>query len=168
MRNAFQQQGELGQEVDFGPQLTPKAYYVSPNEGRKELTERDHRRNEGVDRLFASVRPGVPIDADPTEMRTEAMALSVCMEKLLARLGVGDSPWVTELANRWPEVVGAEVAALCRPGKWDSTRRILYLYVDNATTLFELRRSKLRIVERKIRAFAPEHGIVAVRFMQQA
>jgi hypothetical protein len=146
-------------------------YYVYPSkkrgEGRQQLTERDIKRNKGVDRLFDSVRPGVPIDADPPETRVEALSMSTCMEGVLSKLGVGASPWVQRLTDNWSELVGETAAQVCRPGKWDSERKILYIYVGSASKLFELQRTKTRIFERKIREFAPEYKLAAVRFMQQ-
>lgn len=146
-------------------------YYAYParrqGEGRRQLTERDIKRNEGVDRLFDSVRPGLPIDADPPEMHADPIALSSCVEKLLGKFGVGRSPWVNRLSEHWAEVAGEDVAAVSRPGKWDSERRILYVYVDNAQKLFELQRTKTRMIESRIRTFSPEQKVAAVRFMQQ-
>ena len=130
------------------------------------LTPRDVARNQGVEKLFSARIPGLPIDADPSETRTEAQTISNSVEDLLRRLGIQQSPWLDQLLEKWNTLVPPEVSQFATPGKWDSERRILYLYVQSSTKLFEIRRKYLRQIETSVRAFAPDKQIRQVRLMQ--
>ena len=130
------------------------------------LTPRDVARNQGVEKLFSARIPGLPIDADPSETRTDPQTMSNCVEDLLRRLGIRQSPWLDQLLEKWNTLVPPEVSQFATPGKWDSERRILYLYVQSSTKLFEIRRKYLRAIETSVRAFAPDKQIRQVRLMQ--
>jgi hypothetical protein len=55
----------------------------------------------------------------------------------------------------------AEVVAKTRPGKLENG--ILYVYVPNSMQLFDLRRSRLPLIEQAVRRFAGDDRIRAVR-----
>ena len=159
--------------ADFGE--SPPAFDGRPNEAdfrpastsvRLQATPRDLARSRAVKRLFDRVIPGLPIDADPAELRQEPEPLSALIEKALKRLNIAESPWLDELAQAWPQLVPADVAKASRPGKWD--HGILYVYVCSSMRLFEIRRAHLKRIEQAVRAFAGDDRVKHVRLMVNA
>jgi hypothetical protein len=131
---------------------TPEAYYAHTGGGRNELTPRDIARNQGVDRLFDAITPGLPIDVDPGETHADPQRISDTVEALVKKLRLSASPWIDELTAAWPKLVPPEVSKFAYPGKWDDG--ILYIYVSNSVHLFEIRRVYQRKIEAAIRGFA--------------
>ena len=146
-------QEEQGQEEEIWIPR-PSDFYAHTSSKRRTLTENDLLRNAGVDRLFNSLIPGLPIDTDPTEIRTQAEQICHPLEKILKKLKINCSPWIDELTAAWPMILPAEIAKYTSPGKWD--QGILYIYVSSSLRLFEIRRMYLKKIEQTIRGFAQE------------
>lgn len=151
---------------DYTPSADEDAFCVTPNPARRALTPRDIERNRHVKTLFDRIVPGLPIDADPPELRRDAEPFSAIIEKTLKRLKIDASPWLDELAGAWPSLVPPEIARVARPGKWDNG--ILYVYVTNSVKLFELRRTQLKRIEQAVRAFAGDDRVKQVRLLVDA
>ena len=155
---------ESAGETPFFEAESPRC--LTPNSKRPKLTASDERYNRGVEALAAHAIPGLPIDADPHETHSDAQPLASCVEALVKRLGLGQSPWLERLRAEWPKLVGEELASSVVPGKWDPERKILYLHVKSATKLFEYRRTKQRELEAAVRAAAGDIVVRAVHLMQ--
>lgn len=146
---------------------TPADFYARTNTARRSLTENDQKRNAGVDHLFQVITPGLPIDTDPSETRTEASALAAPIDAILKRLKINANPWLEELAAAWTTIFPPEISSCTAPGKWD--QGILYIYVTSSIRLFELRRTKWKYIEETIRTFAGDRiRIRQVRLMVNA
>ena len=156
--------GAENADEPFAP--TPEAYYARTGGGRNELTSRDIARNQGVDRLFNAVTPGLPIDVDPEETHADPQRISDTVEALVKKLHLAASPWIDELTASWPKIVPPEVSNFAYPGKWDNG--ILYIYVTSSLQLFELRRQHLKRIEQAVRAFAGDGRVKHVRLMVNA
>ncbi|MBP5226492.1 MAG: DUF721 domain-containing protein [Kiritimatiellae bacterium] len=142
----------------------PETYYAHPHGKRKVLTANDLKRNAGVSRLFDAITPGIPIDTDPSEIRTEAERIAQPIETLLKKLNIDASPWIADLAEAWPTLVPEAVARYTVPGKWD--QGILYVYVSSSMRLFEIRRQHLKTIEEAVRRFAGDRfRVKQVRLM---
>lgn len=145
----------------------PDDFYAHTSAKRRELTENDRKRNAGVDKLFDSIIPGLPIDTDPSETRTQAVQLSQSIESLLKKMNINSSPWIDDLTAEWTKLVPEAVSKYAYPGKWD--QGILYIYVSSSIHLFEIRRMYLRKIEQSIRAFAKDRvKIRQIRLMVNA
>jgi hypothetical protein len=106
----------------------------------------------------------LPEDADHPGRRREPAAMRTLVEATLRRLKLPDlQMWREELAQVWPRIVPAEMAAHVRPGKWE--QGVLYLYAANNTRLFEFRRAHLRAVETRLRAQFGAARLKQVRVM---
>ncbi|MBP5321080.1 MAG: DUF721 domain-containing protein [Kiritimatiellae bacterium] len=146
------------------PIADPETFYAHPSRKRKTLTPNDLKRNAGVDRLFDAITPGLPIDTDPAEIRTEAQRIAQPIEDLLKKLKITASPWIDDLAEAWPALLPEAVTRHTVPGKWDNG--ILYVYVSSSMHLFEIRRSYLKTIEEAVRRFAGDRFTVKqVRLM---
>ncbi len=93
--------------------------------------------------------PEMPADADPPARRREPAKLARALTRIMRHYRLQDSSVMDALLAAWPEVAGGEWRGRVRPGKYDGG--ILYLYVSNSATIFELRRFKLRQLEESIR-----------------
>lgn len=140
-----------------------ESFLIKPSRARRQLTRRDQEYNDGVQRLFERVTPGLPVDGDTIELRREADAIGTVVEAALKRLNVNFSPWLEELREAWPGLVGEEVAAVARPGKVENG--ILFVYVTTSLKLFELRRFHLREIEKAVDEFGGDQQIRQVRLM---
>lgn len=149
--NSFKKEQESEDEVYIPG---PNDFYAHTSARRRKLTENDRKRNAGVDKLFDSIIPGLPIDTDPPEARTGAVQLSQSIESLLKKLNINSSPWIDDLTAEWTRLVPEAVSKYAYPGKWD--QGILYIYVSSSIHLFEIRRMHLRKIEQSIRAFAKD------------
>ena len=160
--SSFSETDEAGWAEESPP--SPEDFYARPAGRRKELTENDLKRNRGVDKLFDVMIPGLPIDTDPSEMRTCEQQIAAPLENLLKRLNLGVSPWIEELAAAWIDILPPEVTEFTRPGKWENN--ILYVYVTSSMRLFEIRRAYQRQIEQAVRKFAGDRFTVRqVRLM---
>ncbi|MBQ9430528.1 MAG: DUF721 domain-containing protein [Kiritimatiellae bacterium] len=142
--------GEEGWREELPP--SPEDFYARPIGKRRELTDNDRKRNQGVDKLFEVMIPGLPIDTDPSETRTSEQQIAQSIEKLLKRLDLGVSPWIGELTEAWTKILPPEVTDFTRPGKWEND--ILYVFVTSSVRLFEIRRAYLKNIERAVRDLA--------------
>jgi hypothetical protein len=89
------------------------------NRGRWEVT-RERCRLEDTE-------PPCP-DASP--------ALAGAVRRVMQRLGLDALHWLNEMETEWGELVGPDVAAHTRPGRFDRGR--LTIYVDSPVWLQEL------------------------------
>lgn len=94
----------------------------------------------------------LPFDRDITANRRKETTLAPAIEAVLKRLQIEGTPWFDALIERWQQVAAPEIAACTRPVKWE--RGTLYLEVTGSTKLFELRRFKLREIEKAAREAA--------------
>ena len=140
-------------------------YTVKPK-SRRQLTERDIERNRRVGELFRRVVPGLPIDTDPPETRQDPETFSVVVEKILKRLNIQESPWLNDLNRAWPTLVPPDVARVARPGKF--VDGILFIFVTSSIKLSEIRRTRLRDIERVVRDFPGGDRVRQVRLMINA
>jgi len=148
---------------DFSFVSNENAFQVAPNPIRRTLTSRDVEHNQRVSKLFDDVMPGLPIDADPPQLRPAVTPFSEVIEATLKRLNIQASPFLDDLAENWGSLLPPDIAKLTRPGKWENN--ILYVYVPSSLHLFELRRTALRQIEDAVRAFAGETLVRQVRLM---
>jgi len=65
-------------------------------------------------------------------------AIGDIIPKLMKRLGLEDTHWLTLLAEEWQEMVGEAVARHTRPGRLEN--KDLVVFVDNSAWLSELSR----------------------------
>lgn len=152
---------EAPEDFSFVP--NEHAFQVAPNPIRRTLTPRDVEHNRGVSKLFDTVMPGLPIDADPPQIRPAVTPFSEVIEVTLKRLNIQASPFLDTLAEKWESLLPPAIAKLTRPGKWENN--ILYVYVPSSTHLFELRRTALKQIEETVRTFAGETLVRQVRLM---
>jgi hypothetical protein len=150
----------------FTPPPSEDDYAVKPSAKRREPTEGDRARNRGVAKLFARVKPGIPIDAGAAELRYDPPPFAALVERVLKKLNIQESPWMDELNRAWPALVAPGVARDARPGKFADG--ILFVFVTSSVRLFELRRSSLRDIERAVRAFPGGERVRQVRLMVDA
>ena len=141
-------------------------YTANPTEGRKQPTPRDIERNRRVGELFNRVIPGLPIDPDLPELRQDPEPFAQLIERTLKHLNIDESPWLDDLNRAWPTLLPPEVTQSARPGKFADG--ILYIYVTSSVKLFELRRTRLRDIERIVRAFPGGDRVRHVRLMVNA
>jgi hypothetical protein len=152
---------EAPEDYSFVPH--EHAFQVVPNPIRRTLTPRDVEHNRGVSKLFDTIMPGLPIDADPPQTRPTVTPFSEVIEATLKRLNIQASPFLDTLAEKWDSLLPPAIAKLTRPGKWENN--ILYVYVPSSMHLFELRRTALRQIEETVRTFAGETLVRQVRLM---
>ena len=150
----------------FDAPLSENDFTAKPTEGRRQLTPRDIERNRRVDELFHRVVPGLPIDPDLPELRQDPEPFSLLVERTLKHLKIDESPWLDDLNRAWPALVPPDVAQAARPGKFADG--ILYIYVTSSVKLFELRRTRLRDIERIVRAFPGGDRVRHVRLQDNA
>lgn len=101
---------------------------------------------------------GLPVDYDAPEGRKEYTNLAPVLETILKRFNINAQPRIMELAKAWPKLFPPEIAGITRPVKWEAPT--LYVEVDGSTKLFELRRFKLRAMEKTVREFAaPDYDV---------
>ena len=150
----------------FDAPLSQDDFTAKPTEGRRQLTSRDIERNRRVDELFHHVVPGLPIDPDLPELRQDPEPFTLLIERTLKHLKIDESPWLDDLNRAWPTLVPPDVAQSARPGKFADN--ILYIYVTSSVKLFELRRIRLRDIERIVRAFPGGDHVHHVRLMVNA
>ena len=151
---------------DFSFAPSEDYFQVVPNPIRRELTPRDIEHNQRVSKLFDTVMPGLPIDADPPQIRPTMTPFSEVIEATLKRLNIQASPFLDNLAEQWDSLFPPAIAKLTRPGKWENN--ILYVYGPSSMHLFELRRTALKQIEETIRTFAGEPLVRQVRLMVDA
>jgi hypothetical protein len=152
--------------VDLDAAPSESDFTVKPNAWHRNLTEEERARNSRVADFFNRVKPGLPIDADVPELRREPVPFSVLVEKILRKLNISESPWLDDLNRAWPALVAPDVAQAARPGKFADG--ILFVYVTSSVKLFELRRSRLRDIERVVHGFPGGEGVRQVRLMVNA
>jgi len=148
---------------DFSFVPSEGVFKVVPNPIRRTLTPRDVEHNRCVSKFFDTVMPGLPIDADPPQIRPTVTPFSEVIEATLKRLNIQASPFLDTLAEKWDSLLPPAIASLTRPGKWENN--ILYVYVPSSMHLFELRRTALRQIEETVRTFAGETLVRQVRLM---
>ena len=151
------------EEGDFSFVPNESVFHVEPNPVRRTLTPRDVEHNQRVSLFFNNVVPGLPIDADPPQIRPPVTPFSEVMEATLKRLNIQASPFLDDLAEKWDSLIPPAIAKLTRPGKWENN--ILYVYVPSSMHLFELRRTALHQIEEAVRSFAGETLVRQVRLM---
>lgn len=139
--------GEAANDFSFEP--TASAYRIYPTSDRRQLTAEDEAYNQRVEQLFDCVQPGLPLDADPTEIRREPHAFSELIEKAIKKLKLNVNPVLDELAGAWPKILPPALANVTRPERWDEG--VLYVGVTSSTQLFEVRRLHLRTIEEAVR-----------------
>lgn len=165
----FDQEAEFDdEEFDYDDQdlvyeATPEQYLVTPTQKRRELTARDEARNQKVEQLFHNLLPGVPLDADPHELRQDPTPFEDVLGTLLQQLKISETPWMKDLDAAWSDLVTPEVAQVARPGKL--VNGVLYVYVTSSIKLHELRRTHLRKIERAVKQFAGKGRVRHVHLM---
>ncbi len=80
---------------------------------------------------------------------------------LLRCIGAGPNPWLRQLEDEWPRIVGEPVAAHTRPGRFD--RGTLTVFVDHSIWLMELSRIGRKEMLKKVQARFPGEGIRDIR-----
>lgn len=163
LRFKMAEEEQLNGEGGIEAVPAPENFLIKPSRARRVLSERDKRYNEDVRQLFEHITPRVPIDGDTIELRREADPIGGMVEGVLKRLKVNFSPWLEELKEAWPQLVGAEVASAAEPGKLE--QGILFVYVTTSVKLFELRRFHLSAIEKAVREFGGDQQIRQVRLM---
>jgi predicted nucleic acid-binding Zn ribbon protein len=150
-KSEFVGMGDNSEETasDFSFEPTASAYRIYPTSERRQLTVEDEAYNQRVEQLFHHVQPGLPIDADPTEIRREPHAFSELIEKAIKKLKLNVNPVLDELAGSWPSLLPPALAQVTRPERWNDG--VLYVGVTSSTQLFEVRRLHLRTIEAAVR-----------------
>ena len=162
-------------ETDDGPDNEPADLSPAPDETdflayqdkrrseRKPLRPCDHAYNRHVSKLFDTIIPGLPIDADAPQRHIPLTPFAQIIEQTLKRLNLNASPFLDTLAANWADILPPAIARHTRPGKWD--RGILYIHVATHTQLFELRRTALPTIKQALTAFAPDTPIRSIHLM---
>ena len=131
--------------------------------GRRTLTEADHQHNRNVHTLFNNIIPGLPIDADPPELYHDPEIMENMILKAMKKLDINVRDWIEDLKDAWPEILPPDITTKTQPGKCENN--ILFIYVRSSVELFDLRRTKLKIIEKAVREFAPDKNIRHVKLM---
>lgn len=97
-------------------------------------------------RLASRLVPGLPVDADPVELRHSTPSVGGLMKSIVDELLMERNPFFDTVSSQW--------AALCpgiaaRPGRFENGR--LFLYVRSSAALFAIR-PKLRKVKTALSA----------------
>lgn len=140
-----------------------RAMQTHRQRGRRTLTASDHQHNRNVHKLFNNIIPGLPIDADPPEIRREPDCMQSLIENTMKKLNIEVHDWIEELRAAWKDILPPEITDKTQPGKY--ANNTLFVYVRSSVELFELRRVKLKQIERAVRQFAPDKNIRHVRLM---
>ena len=83
-------------------------------------------------------------------------SLEDLIPSLLKSMGMEQDYWVQGIEDRWPEVVGKEVALHTRPGRFE--RKQLTVFVKHSIWLMELERNgKKQMLLNLQEAFGAEH-----------
>lgn len=151
------------ESADFSFVPSEEAYVIRPTAARRTLVPEDVAYNSRVGNLFQRAIPGLPIDADPPELRRPEQPMATLVEKAIRKLKLNANPWLDDLAGAWPKLVGPAVAAKAHPERWENG--ILYIGVETSEALFELRRGAQRKMEQAIRAFPGGERVRQVRLM---
>jgi len=150
-------------EIYSSTSAEQRSFQSQRNHGLRNLTQDDHEHNRNVKELFNNIIPGLPIDADVPELRREPKTMKILVEEVMKSLSISEHGWIHELKEAWPDIVGPNVAKQSTPGKLQNN--ILFVYVNSSTVLFELRRTKLWMIEAAVKSFAPDKKIRHVRLM---
>jgi len=131
--------------------------------GRPVLTESDHIHNRNVRELFNNIIPGLPIDADPPELRHEPDSMDKLVTTAMKKFNIEVQGWVDELKEVWDKILPADISDRTKPGKFENN--ILFVYVRSSVELFDLRRTRLKDIESAVRHYAPDKNIRHVQLM---
>lgn len=154
---------EAEETTDFSFVPTEEAYAIRPTEARRELTPSDAAYNAHVSTLFQHAIPGLPIDADPPELRRPETPMAGLIEHAIQKLKLNANPWLDDLAGAWPKLVGTDLAEKAHPERWENG--ILYVGVASSADLFELRRASQQKIEQAVKTFPGGNRVRQVRLM---
>ena len=98
----------------------------------------------------------------PPPARPEQEALGDFLPKVLRKMGLKDQGWLAEIASNWAEIAGEEIAANCRPGRYDGG--VLSIYVSHPGWIQELKQRGERLILGRLQErFGPKR-IRSLRF----
>lgn len=83
----------------------------------------------------------------------DAQPLSNWVGNVVQKLNLADKNWFEQLAREWPQMVSAPVSKHARPGRF--VRTTLYLFVDSAPWLFEIRTKYLTALSTRLKVRFP-------------
>lgn len=92
------------------------------------------RERKAQNRLDSNRIPGLPVDGDPSELRTPISAFGGVVQEILAELTVERSPFFETVRAQWKSLFPDLPAA---PGRFEGGK--LFLYVRTSGRLFALR-----------------------------
>jgi hypothetical protein len=147
------------QDYTFVPETS--AYTIRPTEGRHQLTARDLAVNRQARALFNVATPGLPIDADAPQLRPLTEPFANAIEKVLQQLHISESPFLEHVRKQWNTILPPEITTFTKPAKWE--RGTLFVHVNSATKLFELRQHAHKTIEAAVRRIA---GDIQVRHVE--
>jgi len=106
----------------------------------------------------------MPKDPDALENRREPASMRSLIEKTVRRLNLPlQDLWREEVVRACAQVIPADVAPLLRPAKWE--HGVLYFYVPNNISLFQIQRQYLRAIETGLRNQLGPSRLRQVRLM---
>lgn len=131
--------------------------------GRRTLTDADHQHNKNVRTLFNNIIPGLPIDADPPELHHEPETMDKMVSSVMKQLNIEVHSWIDDLRAAWKDILPPDITSKTKPAKFENN--ILFVYVGSSVDLFDLRRTKLKVIEKAVRGFAPDKKIRHIQLM---
>ncbi len=95
----------------------------------------------------------------------EPSSVAEIVHGIAGKLGMGDDIAFDALRERWPELVGADLARRCRPASLEGGT--LAVAVKGAVWMFELRRAQARLLA-AVRATPAGHDVMRLVFRPDA
>lgn len=109
-----------------------------------------------IERERCRIEAGTP---PPAEDACEDMQSG--LRAAFAHLGLDGVHWTAELVEKWPGIVGSQVALHTRPGRLFGAE--LIVYVDSSVWLHELTRYGLKGMFMKLQAFPGSERVKGIR-----
>ena len=98
-------------------------------------------------------RPDTPI---------QDQTLEDLIPKVIKNMGMEKEYWVKEIFEKWPELVGNDVAQHTRPGNYE--RKQLLVYVNHSIWLMELERNGKKQMLQNLQEMYGADNIKGIRF----
>lgn len=88
--------------------------------------------------------------------------LSDFIPGVLKRMGMKDQGWLADITAQWKDIAGPEIAANCRPGKYD--RGMLTVYVTHPGWIQELKQRGEHLILERLKERFGSKRIKTIRF----
>ena len=104
----------------------------------------------------------LPANATPPDEHAQASPLEDILPKVFKKAGLQDEYWERDLEERWPKIVGPQLAGRTRPGELKGTT--LVVYVVSSTWLAELNRCGKAQMLKNLKAHLEKISVRDIRF----